>query len=416
MADHDDSSDRATGSAPAAPLPLPAAERIEALDVLRGFALFGIFIMNMPGFTHSLFTPPDAAAGRLDAVVVFMREAFFAGKFNLLFGMLFGVGFTLQLARLENARPGRAGFVYGRRLAVLLCIGLIHAALLWSGDVLLIYALLGFALLALNRLPQRVVLGLVVACLLLPPLLDTLRPYLFSARLEATAALDYQDFEASNNAAFGHGSFVHAVRETARVFAWYWSSPFGLYSYAAFSMQMATGVLLGLCIGRAGWVRRLPALGAGLRALQLASLAVALAGGGVLLLSGVSGEAGDMAASAAAFVRPWARLALATFYATSLLRLLRVPGWARALKPLAIAGRMPLSNYLLQTALGLFIFYDWGLGWWGRATPPIETLLAVALFFVVQLPLSAWWLGRFRYGPVEWLWRRLTYGKLAPRR
>ena len=384
--------------------------------MLRGFALFGIFIMNMPGFTHSLFTPPDAAASRLDAAVMLVREALFAGKFNLLFGILFGIGFTLQLARLDSARPGRAGFVYARRLAVLLGIGLIHAALLWSGDVLVIYALLGFALLGLQRLPPRTVLALVVACLLLPPVLDLLRPHLFSARLEATAAFDYQDFEASNNVAFGHGSFFAALRETARVFAWYWSSPFGLFSYAAFAVQMATGVLLGLAIGRAGWVQRLPELGRRLRDLQVASLTVTLIGAAALILLGsIDGEAAETASSAAAFVRPWARLALAAFYATSVLRLLRGRAGAGVLKPLAIAGRMPLSNYLLQTLLGLFIFYAWGLGWWGRASPLVESLLAAALFVVVQLPLSAWWLGRFRYGPVEWLWRRLTYGPLPSR-
>ena len=74
---------------------------------------------------------------------------------------------------------------------------------------------------------------------------------------------------------------------------------------------------------------------------------------------------------------------------------------------------MPLSNYLLQTLLATFVFYGWGLGFWGRASPWIEVALAVGLFFLVQLPLSAWWLSRFRYGPVEYVWRRLTYGRLA---
>jgi uncharacterized protein len=73
---------------------------------------------------------------------------------------------------------------------------------------------------------------------------------------------------------------------------------------------------------------------------------------------------------------------------------------------------MPLSNYLLQTLMGLFIFYGWGLGWWDRTTPLAEMLLAVALYFAIQLPLSAWWLSHFRYGPVEYVWRRLTYGRL----
>ena len=96
----------------------------------------------------------------------------------------------------------------------------------------------------------------------------------------------------------------------------------------------------------------------------------------------------------------------------SALRLLELPRAARLLRPFAFAGRMPLSNYLLQTLMGSFIFYGWGLGYWGRATPLVEVLLPMALFLALQLPLSAWWLSRFRYGPVEYVWRRLTYGRL----
>ena len=80
--------------------------------------------------------------------------------------------------------------------------------------------------------------------------------------------------------------------------------------------------------------------------------------------------------------------------------------------PFAFAGRMPLSNYLGQTVLTSFVFYGWGLGWWGRTTPLVEVALPLGLFFLLQLPLSAFWLSRFRYGPVEYVWRRLTYGKL----
>ena len=127
-------------SAPVNPAPLPAGARIEALDVLRGVALAGIFIMNMPGFSHSLFAPPAGRDGGVDALVDGLRDVFVAGKFNLLFGLLFGIGFTLQLARLEAARPRGASRVYVRRLAVLLAIGLVHATLLWAGDVLVVYA------------------------------------------------------------------------------------------------------------------------------------------------------------------------------------------------------------------------------------------------------------------------------------
>ena len=106
------------------------------------------------------------------------------------------------------------------------------------------------------------------------------------------------------------------------------------------------------------------------------------------------------------------RAALAAFYALTVVRLVRggVPGW---LRPFESAGRMPLSNYLLQTVLASAVFYGWGLGLWGRVGPAGETLLAIGLFVLIQLPLSRWWLGHHRYGPMEYLWRRFTYGRAA---
>jgi uncharacterized protein len=393
--------------------PVPAAERIEALDVLRGVALFGIFIMNMPGFTHSLFTPPSPAPDPVDALVIALRELLFAGKFNLMFGLLFGIGFSIQLGRLLAARPGGgATLVYARRLAVLLAIGLVHAALLWSGDVLVVYAVLAFGLLALRHVPDRVLLALIVLCLAYPAVSDALRPALLSIETETVAAFEYQDFEAAADAAFGRGSFLDAVRETARVFAWSYTTPLGLFSYAAFYVQMATGILLGCLVGRRRWVERLPELRTPMHRAQWAALGLAVGFGAVsFALATTDGEAGTRTL-VASLAKTVSRASLMAFYALTVLRLLERTGPAAVLRPFAFAGRMPLSNYLLQTAMGTFLFYGWGLGWWGRATPLQETLLAIALFFVIQLPLSVAWLSTFRYGPIEYVWRRLTYGRL----
>ncbi len=399
---------------------LAPERRIEALDVLRGVALFGIFIMNMPGFTHSLFTPPPAESSGLDALVLELRELLFAGKFNLMFGLLFGIGFNLQFGRLEAARSdGGATLVYARRLTVLLAIGLVHAVLLWSGDVLVVYALLGFALLALRRLPDSAVIVLIGLCLLYPALADALRPALLSFSTETLAAFQYEEFEASNAIAFGQGSFLDAARETTRIFAWGYGTPLGLFSLAAFYVQMATGILLGFLVGRRHWVERLPELRDPMRRAQLGTLGIAVLAGALSLTFAAAGGGSETDASApfaicATLARTLGRAALMAFYALTVLRLLERPSVARWLHPFAFAGRMPLSNYLLQTLMGSFIFYGWGLGFWGRASPWHEVLLAVALFLVVQLPLSAWWLSRFRYGPVEYVWRRLTYGRLRP--
>jgi uncharacterized protein len=410
-------SDRAT--------PMPASERVAALDVLRGFALLGIFIMNMPGFTHSLFAAPAGASHGVDALVAGLRDLMFAGKFNLLFGLLFGIGFALQMARLRDAEAASAARqrravdarrplrVYMRRLAFLLVVGIVHAMLLWPGDVLVVYAVLGFALLALQRLGDRALLALIAACLVFPALAELVRALVFSLFTETVAAFEYQQFEASNDLAFGQGSFLAAMLETARVFFWSYSSPLGLFAYAAFYVQMATGILAGFLVGRRGWPGKATLATAPLARAQRAAFALAIIGTAIATIAGsVPDELAVSGASVfiAAFAKTISRAALAAFYALTVLRLLHGRAVPRWLRPLECAGRMPLSNYLLQTLLASFVFYGWGLGFWGRAGPTSETLLAISLFLVVQLPLSSWWLGRFRYGPLEYLWRRFTYG------
>ena len=296
---------------------------------------------------------------------------------------------------------------------MLLAIGLVHATLLWAGDVLVVYALLGFGLLAIRRWTDGALMALILLCLVFPAAADALRPVLLSFTTETVAAFEYEDFEVSNAAAFGRGSFLDAMRETARVFAWGYTSPLGLFSYAAFYVQMATGILLGFLVGRRRVVERLPALRQPIRRAQLAALGVALIAGAISLAFASLGTDPDGAGFVVTLSRTVGRAALMAFYALTLLRLLERPTAARWLRPFALAGRMPLSNYLLQTVLATFVFYGWGLGFWGRASPWIEVALAAGLFFLVQLPLSALWLSRFRYGPVEYVWRRLTYGRFA---
>ena len=406
-------------TAAGAPAPVGASDRIAALDVLRGFALLGIFIMNMPGFSHSMFAAPTPTRGAIDLVAATLRDLLFAGKFNLLFGLVFGIGFALQMARLESAEsaghgaaPGRhpAIRIYARRMAFLTVVGLVHAMLLWSGDVLLVYALIGFALLGLRKLGDRALGILVVALLLFPASSEVLRAALFPGGFDPVTAFAYRQFELSNDLAYGHGSLVDAIRETARVFDWSWRSRFGLFMYASFVVQMATGILVGFVVGRRGWplVPIAPA-GAERRVLRLALLlAVGCAIVEPIALLAVGGNTGLFVSTLA---RTIGRASLAACYAIVVVSYARHrPELPRWLLPLRDVGRMPLTNYLLQTLLASAIFYGWGLGWWNRAGPALETALALLLFVAVQLPLSSVWLARFRHGPLEYVWRLFTYG------
>jgi uncharacterized protein len=399
----------------------PAEERLPVLDIVRGVALLGILVMNIPAFGHSLFASVEATEiwhAPLDRIAALLREALFAGKFNSMFSLLFGIGFTLQFGRLQASRPADANRIYLRRLAVLLALGLLHAGLLWSGDVLLVYALLGLALLLLRRMPDRALWLLIAMCLLYPAASTLLRPVLLSPADEAVALFEYQQLEASNNVAFAQGSFTEAARETLRIFHWAFGTLMGRWSYASFYAQMAGALLIGVWIGRRHWVQRIDALQPQLRLLQRAVLAVAIGTGLAQLAVHADGPPAVVARAEglAVLLQTVGRCALMLFYVTTLARLAGRPGAQRFLAPFAAAGRMPLSNYLLQTALGTFIFYGWGLGLWGRLGPAAEVVLAFALFLLVQLPLSVWWQRHWRYGPLEWAWRVATYGVRVPLR
>ena len=395
--------------------PLPASERILTLDIVRGFALLGILIMNMPGFTNSFFIEADGShlwTQPWDQGAEIVRDMLFSGKFNSMFSLLYGIGFTIQLGRLQEREPERAVGIYTRRLVALLAFGLIHAMVFWTGDVLHIYALLGFLLLLLRNVSNRTVYVLIALCLVYPAVSGTLRLIVITPEMvKANVALQ-QAWEASNNAAFGHGSFLAAARENAGEFVLFYTNPMMLWGFTGFWVQMTTTMLIGFLIGRNGWVRRIPELMPVIRRLQWWTLGIGIV---CALIFGILGEMNrapgptpiKIVISISYVV---CRLSMMMFYVLTIVRLAQLPAWQRIFAPMAAAGRMPLTNYLMQTAIATTIFYGWGFGLWGRMGPALGLALAFAIFFVIQVPLSIWWLRRYSMGPMEWVWRYLTYG------
>ena len=402
--------------------PVAPTERVAEMDIIRGFALLGIFIMNMPAFAMSPFAGADGShlfPLLHDRIAEEARDVLFSGKFNSMFSFLFAVGFTIQLARLQAADPASARGIYLRRILILLALGLTHAFVFWFGDVLHIYAVLGLLLLlGLPRLSDRTLVALMVACLVIPTLGSivlkfTLTPDYFRHQIAAMQA-----FEAADNLAFGHGSFADARRETTRITMFFYTDPMALWSYLKFYLEMSTTLLLGLLAGRHLWIQRAAQHLGWIRRAQWVALAVGLLAGLVVLAANLNYDPTRITALgiAGGLCYRICRLGLMIFYVTSIVRAAQLPAWRRRFAPIALAGRMPLTNYLLQTAMATFIFDAWGLGWWNRVGPLGQLLLAIALYGLIQLPLSSWWFARFRYGPLEYLWRAATYGRLPPMR
>jgi uncharacterized protein len=402
------------------PNSVPPNERNPLLDMVRGFALMGILIMNMPAFGTSMFAEADGSflwTGRADRVAEALREMLFAGKFNSMFSMLFGVGFTLQFARMQRLDPEHATGLYLRRLLVLAALGAIHAAVFWGGDVLHVYAILGIVLLfGLRHASDRTLVALMVLCLLYPLLNGLLRLWVMTPELVASRVALAKEFEAADNAIYGHGTFLQAAALHARELAFFYSDPIAAWNFFGFYVLMALTMLLGLLAGRRRWPDRIPELMPTLRRIHVWVLVVGIACGALFtLIFELNRAPGPSPIKLVGSVAFWVcRLAMMIFYVLVIVRLAQHPAWARRFGPIAAAGRMPLTNYLMQTAICTTLFYGWGLGLWGKVGPAAQLVLALAIFFLIQVPWSLWWLARHDRGPLEALWSRLTYGRARP--
>ena len=370
--------------------PVAGSERAVALDALRGIALFGVLTVNLlTAFRVSLFEQflpqvPGVAEPALDQAIATVVRVGLESKAFILFSFLFGVGLAAQQERSE-ARSGRFSVYVARRLAMLLAIGLAHIFLVWNGDILTLYAVLGIVAALLLRLPTRVllVLALVLFAAQVAPL-----PYPRSFdSLEALSA-----HVAAARRIYPTGSFtqvlafrIHEVRPIAALLVWSAPRTLGLF-------------LLGAC----AWRLRFFVPGERRRT----SLVIAIVG----LSAGLActGAVSDV-------LRVWGGIMLALGYGAAILAAFGQRQLARALAIFAPLGRMALTSYLTQSLVLSALFYGWGLGLFGRLGESSAFAIGVGLF-VGQAIFSTVWLRRYAFGPIEWLWRSFTYGAWQPLR
>lgn len=406
---------------PATPTSLPTTERNATLDVLRGFALMGILIMNMPGFSYAGWHEADGShywPGQADQIAEQVRDALFSGKFNSLFSVLFGLGFTIQFARMQQQDPLNADKLYLRRLLVLFLLGVLHACVFWFGDVLHVYALLGIVLLfGLRRVSDRGLVLIMAGCLIYPLLASLLRVALVTKAFTASRVAIAKGFGVSGDAAFGAGSFTDTVRQNLHIMSFEYGDLYALWGTFGWYVSMTLTMLLGVLAGRRRWAERIPELMPQIRRLTWVMLVVGLS---LSATATMIWEANRMPGPSliktfAGLCYNLSRPMLMVFYVLLIAQLYHRRSWQSVFRPLELAGRMPLTNYLMQTALCTTLFYQWGFGLWAKVGPAAGLALALALFFCIQVPLSWWWLQHHERGPMEALWARLTYGRRVAR-
>lgn len=390
--------------------PVQKSKRIDELDLFRGFAILGIFMVNILVMNVSFLYRGEWEAehiGWLQQASFFVLENLFYSKFFTIFSFLFGIGVAFQMQRArENGRFSTAFFL--RRFVVLFLLGVAHILFIWAGDILHLYGALGLLLLVFFRLPP---IGLVVSAVLVfafpfyTPILESFMQWIGFDYAAPLAALSREEILELKH----QGSYLSGVHLRLKEYAFVMS-----FVYSGIVPVAFTAMLLGGALVKAGWLNNLGEKIRQSTPYVLISLVILLIYRFTLLFYIVPNFKVEDGTPLSIF--------LVTLYQVSDLSisfgllwlvgtLWRVRLMQRLLSPLRYVGRMALSNYILQSIIGYLIMRTFN-GY--EVFTPFECILIVLAVYTVQIFLSKWWLQSFRFGPLEWLWRCASYLKLLP--
>ncbi|HEY5807866.1 MAG TPA: DUF418 domain-containing protein [Povalibacter sp.] len=396
---------------------MPFTDRIAVVDVLRAFALFGIIITHS-GMAFLAGPPPDPlfnTFSSLDHLASRLEELLTFGKFFTIFSFLFGLSFAIQLQNATSKGKAFAGrFTW--RLILLFAIGFIHN-LFFSGDILMIYAVLGLLLIPFRKVRSRTLLVIAVILVLNLPgallgVLQVSAPPPTAEQQQAREEFGRQfeeraqrQFEIKQSGTLGEIVTMNATETMAtklmfQIFTGRLWITFGLF-------------LLGLCAGRAQLFRDTPVNRRIFQQLLLWGGLVAIGSSIVNILYPSSFNVTSYADVLRASATSLQQASLSAFYVAAVTLLFWRRPYTGLLPQLAPLGKMGLTTYLIQSAFGLIVFYGVGFGLLGHLGIAACIGLGV-LFFVAQIFFARKWMHHFNLGPVEWLWRSLTYLKVQP--
>ncbi|MFS0752206.1 DUF418 domain-containing protein [Oceanobacillus sp. 1P07AA] len=380
--------------------PIKDSQRLSWIDAARGFAIFGIFMVNIGAFSAPYFLyggETEAWTSKMDTVILFIIDVFFQASFYTLFSILFGFGIQLQKERLveKNITVNR---FFIRRLAVLTIIGLIHAVGIWHGDILFTYGVVGFLLLVYFNVKDRTIVVNIISLLGVFVGLFTLLMYQVRDYLDTSN----QGFiiQAINN--YSSASFSRIWEQNLHD----WQLSNGGINILFLAGVILPMFLIGMYAARKKWFHQPEKYQQKLIMVWIISLI-----GFILLKLGpylfgnpswfsyVQDNIGGAAS--------------AIFYVTTITLLWKKEWFRKLMVPLQAVGKMAMTNYLCQSIISFWIFYGVGFGLYGKIDPLIQLILVIVIF-ILQMIGSMWWMKKFRFGPFEWIWRTLTYGKRQP--
>ena len=401
--------------------PVQMQERIEVLDVIRGFALLGILIANMAAF-NSPFLYLEMLGKNMwtdiwDTTTSAFINLLIQGKFYSMFSFLFGLGFVIFFERAK-AKTITPKLLFYKRLFILLLIGLAHAFFIWFGDILVTYALLGFLLpLFFNRKPKTILIwsaslfiGFIILLTLsmaLMSIVETIEGGTDIKQHIQQMLTGMEGMIASSFHAYGQGTFAEIMTQRASdvllVYDQLFAAPFTIFPL----------FLLGLYAGKKAIFQNIEENLTLIKKVWFWGLVIGLPMSVVKFISKnlMSGDHTSFYNVLHIGTGFFADTGLCLFIMTSFVLLYQNRKWILRFTPLAYMGRMPLSNYLFQSLVCTTIFYSYGFGFYGKVGPALGLVLTVVIF-TIQIFISKYWLSRYQFGPMEWLWKSLTYGKL----
>jgi len=399
--------------------PTTQSERILSLDVLRGFAVLGILVMNIQHFSMvgAAYFNPTAYGDLtgLNYVVWLLSHLFFDMKFMSIFSMLFGAGIVLMAERMEASgrKPGR---IHYRRTLILLLFGMAHAWLIWTGDILYSYAMCALLVFLFRNMQPKtlIILGLISVAV---------------ASIISLGGQFSMDFWPEENVA-AMAKFWSPNQE--QVVAELSAYRGGWVAQNEFRFMMALQMQISGFLFNVSWrAGGLMLVGMGLYKLGAFSAAwsantykkmilAAVFVGLPLVFAGVwFREANDWSLETGFFggsqFNYWGSLFVAFGWVGAMMLFCQSRAGGRFYRSLAATGQMALTNYLTQTLICTTLFFGHGFGLYGHVERTGQLGIVLAIW-ALQLLWSPWWLARYKFGPFEWLWRSLTYWKLQPMR
>ncbi|KOP81692.1 DUF418 domain-containing protein [Cytobacillus solani] len=374
-------------------------ERIISLDIMRGFAILGIFLVNMLTF-HSPFPnfdPYEWWSGTADQAIYTFIDIFVQASFYTLFSLLFGYGLVIMWER-SKIRGSTFGLIGVRRLSFLLMIGILHALFIWHGDILITYAVMGFLFLLFIRMKGRNLIITGVLLYIIPNLLVSLLLFvsLLVAPAEEITIYDPEQAEMTLQV-YQNGSFAEIMIQ--RMSDWYETN--NLENAPFMLISIFPLFLIGGGAAKLKWLEKPKEHKKFLTLLASLSLLIGII---FKLLPYILGKNFATEYVQDIFGGPL----LAIGYGVAIALAIEKTVFYKILSPLSFVGKLSMSNYLFQSIVSTLIFYNYGLGLYGKVTVVTGTVMVV-LIYILQIGVSRFWISRFYYGPVEWLWRSFTY-------